>query len=198
MLAMLLAMTSTLSSWAIIPVAAVWSARMVRLLACLVASARYSSELGNGVLAQIAGVRQQRGDLRVGARDLDQARDRDHAVDVRLLDRALDQLRVGMGRRRDAGRRDVEVVAFLLQLLRRREADDADLAAKRFGVGGTGFRDGDAPVRRDHHVVVRRLKDDRPVVAYHRRAVAGDELALPVDLQRAIAGVAIAPRRLHH
>src|SRR6202020_2251237 len=113
MLAMLLAMTSTLSSWAIIPVAAVLSARMVLLLACLVTSARHSSELGNGVLAQVARVRQQRGDLRVGARDLDQARDRDHAVDVRLLDRALDQLRVGIGRRRDAGRRDVQVVAFL-------------------------------------------------------------------------------------
>src|SRR5579883_2080970 len=157
MLAMLLAMTSTLSSWAIIPVAAVLSARIVRVLVYSATSARsrrHVGELGNGVLVQVALVRQQLGDLRVGARDLDQARDLDDAADVRLLDRALDQLGVGIRRRGDAGRRDVEVVAFLLQLLRRREADDAELAALRLGVGGAGLGDGDAPVRRDHHAVV--------------------------------------------
>src|SRR6185437_3415062 len=123
MFAMLLAMTSTLSSWAIIPVAAVFSARMasvlaysfvcacsrrravIRRAATCVVSARHGGELLDGVLVQVALVLQQQGDLRVGARELDQARDFDHAVDVRLLDRALDQRRRGVGQCHDAGRR---------------------------------------------------------------------------------------------
>ncbi len=41
------------------------------------------------------------------------------------------------------------------------------------------------------------LELDRPAVAEHAVAGAGHELALGVDLQRAVAGVALAARGLH-
>src|ERR1700687_4376940 len=103
MLAMLLAMTSTLSSWAIMPVAAVCSARMAWFSGSQVVSGRDIGELLDGVLAHFALLLEQGGDLLIGARDLDQARHLDHAVHVRLFDRALLQPGRGVGRRRDAG-----------------------------------------------------------------------------------------------
>src|SRR5690242_9146479 len=112
MLAMLLAMTSTLSSWAIIPVAAVLSARMARLPTLY--SARHVGELLDGLLVQIALRLQQRGDLLVGARDRDQAGHLDDAVHVRFLDGALHDLGRGVGRRRRIASREV-VGAVLLQ-----------------------------------------------------------------------------------
>ena len=46
--------------------------------------------------------------------------------------------------------------------------------------------------------LVGRLEHDRAGGAEHRIAGGGDELALIVDLQAAVAGVALAGRRLHH
>src|SRR5215469_11273436 len=141
MLAMLLAMTSTLSSWAIMPVAAVFIARMARSPDTQPKSARNAGELMDGVLVQVALLLEQRRDLLVGARHLDQARHLDHAVHVRLLDRSLHQRGGGVGRRRGPVDGRVLVVAFFLQLLRRREAHQADLAALRLGTGRAGFLD---------------------------------------------------------
>ena len=46
--------------------------------------------------------------------------------------------------------------------------------------------------------LVGRLEHDRAAGAEHGIAAGGDELALIVDLQAAVAGVALAGRRLHH
>src|SRR5690348_3015562 len=116
MLAMLLAMTSMLSSWANMPVAAELSARMVRVSAAqAVLRVRHLGELLDGLLVQFALLLEQRRHLLIGARDLDHAGDLDHRVDVRLLEHALLDLRGGVGRGGDAGRRGVQIVALLLQ-----------------------------------------------------------------------------------
>src|SRR5437879_6480445 len=135
MLAILLAMTWTLSSWAIMPVAAVCSARMVCFPDAQVASARNFGELLDGILVKIALLLEQQTDLGIGARDLDQAGHLDDAVDVRFLGCALDQAGLGVGHRRDAGRGEEIVRAILLQLLGRIEAHQAQLSAQRFGLG---------------------------------------------------------------
>src|SRR5438132_3373841 len=103
MLAILLEMTWTLSSWAIIPVAAVCSARMENPPDP--GSARNFGELVDGVAAHVALLLQERRDLRVSARDFDHARHFDDAAHVRLLDRTLHDARSGRRLRGDAVRR---------------------------------------------------------------------------------------------
>src|SRR5215468_8585620 len=89
MLAMLLEMTWTLSSWAIIPVAAVLSARMWWSPDSVLALRRNFGEPVDGVALHVAGLLQYAGDRRVGARDLHHARHLDHAAHIRLLEIAL-------------------------------------------------------------------------------------------------------------
>src|SRR3979409_70136 len=126
MLAMLLAMTWTLSSWAIIPVAAVCSARMVCFPDAQVASARNFGELLDGILVKMPFLLQEEAArVGIGARDLDQPGHLDDAVDVRFLGRALDQAGLGVRHGGDAGRGQEVVGAVLLQLLRRVEAHEA-------------------------------------------------------------------------
>src|SRR5258708_8241649 len=91
MLAMLLAMTWTLSSWAIIPVAAVCNARMVCFPDAHAASARNFGELLDGILVKIALLLEEQADLGIGAGDLDHPSPLVDPVDVRLLALALDQ-----------------------------------------------------------------------------------------------------------
>src|SRR5258708_32864349 len=104
MLAMLLAMTWTLSSWAIIPVAAVCSARMVCFPDAQVASARNFGELLDGILVKISLLLEEQADLAIGAGDLDQPGHLDDAVDVRFFGRALDQAGLGVRHGGDARR----------------------------------------------------------------------------------------------
>src|SRR5258705_8270457 len=110
MLAMLLAMTWTLSSWAIIPVAAVCSARMVCFPDAQVASARNFGELLDGILVKIALLLEEQADLAIGAGDLDQPGHLDDAGDVRFLGRALDQ--AGLGVRHGGGARPGQAAAW--------------------------------------------------------------------------------------
>ena len=77
------------------------------------------------------------------------------------------------------------------------EADEPELAAERIRAAGA-FQHGDGAVGRDVDVVVGRLEDDRAAGAEHRIACGGHELALVVELQAAVAGVALARGRLHH
>ena len=56
---------------------------------------------------------------------------------------------------------------------------------------------GDGAVRRDLEAAFLRREGDRAVVAEDGVAVAGDELPLRVDLEGAVAGVALAGGRLH-
>src|SRR5215475_5925320 len=127
MLAMLLEITWTLSSWAIIPVAAVWSARMMIASQAL---GRDFGELLDRAAPQVAELLQHGGDLRVGPRHLDHARHLDHGVHVRLLDRTLRYARGGAGILRcHASRRGEQARAVLLQLLDVVEANEAQLAA---------------------------------------------------------------------
>src|SRR5258708_7125547 len=128
MLAMLLAMTWSLSSCAIIPVAAVCSARIECFPAALVASAR---------------------DFR----------------EVRMVGRS--------------------------------EAKQEQRCALRFGFGVAALGHGHQAVGRDRDIAVGRVQDDRSALAHHLRSVGGDELALRVDLHRAVAGVSFAGGGLH-
>ena len=72
----------------------------------------------------------------------------------------------------------------------------AKLAADRIRPAAA-FQHGDGAVGRDVDVVVGRLEHDRAAGAEHRIAGRGHELALVVELQVAVAGVALAGRRLH-
>src|SRR5258707_69180 len=197
MLAMLLAMTWTLSSWAIIPVAAVCSARMVCFPDAQVASARNFGELLDGILVKIALLLEEQADLAIGAGDLDQPGHLDDAVDVRFLGRALDQAGLGVRHGGDAGRGQEVVGAVLLQLLGRIEAHQAQLSALRFGLRVAALGHGHHAVGRDRDIAVGRLQDDRSALAHHLRSVGGDELTLRVDLHRAVAGVSFAGGSLH-
>src|SRR4029450_11360155 len=148
MLAILLEITWTFSSWAIIPVAAVWSARM------MIASQTYAGtsasfstalrrrwgecgsvgELLDRAAPQVPELLQHGGDLRVGSRHLDHARHLDHGVHVRLLDRALRHTRGGARILRcHAGRRAEQAGAVFLQPLDVVEMNEAQLAARRVG-----------------------------------------------------------------
>src|SRR5580658_9737983 len=199
MLAILPAMTWTLRSMAAIPVAAVSSARMLR-------SPQSSEELTGRLLRQllqrvaalVALLLQDGGDVAVAAGNLNHARHLGDGVDVRFLERALDD--AGIGRRRtgiDAIRRHEGGAGILLQQLRLIEAGDLQLAALRVG-GARAFAHGDDAVRADADVVIGGLERDRAAVAEHLIAFAGDELAGGVGRERAVPGIALAARRLHH
>ena len=98
----------------------------------------------------------------------------------------------------DAFARGVEVGALLEQLLRLREGDQPQLAADRVG-GVVGALDhGDGAVVGNRDVVVGLLEHDRSVGAEHR--IAGGRTSCPCGLicSAAVAGVALAGRRLHH
>src|SRR5215471_14477753 len=196
MLAMLLEITWTLSSWAIIPVAAVWSARMMIASQAL---GRDFGELLDRAAPQVAELLQHGGDLRIGARDLDHARHLDHRLHVRLLDRSLLYARPGRSiLRRNASRRAEQRCAVLLQLLGVVEAHEAQPAARRIVARVAALARRNGAVRVDRDAVVGRLELDRAAVADHAVAVAGDELALGIDLEGAVARVAFAARGLHH
>src|SRR5690348_4581848 len=135
MLAMLLAMTWTLSSWAIIPVAAVLSARIARSPRSQPTSARNIREFMDRVLVQIALLLKEVRDLLVGARNLDQPRHLDHAVHVRFFRHALHELRFGVGRGRDAVGSREQGPGLLLQLLGGIKTHQPDSSALRLGPG---------------------------------------------------------------
>ena len=120
-----------------------------------------------------------------------------HRIDVGFFDEALAHLRgdVGLGGSAVAGR--IKVGAFLHQLLRVGEPDQPQLAAHRVDPVGA-FEHGDVAVGGDGDFLVGRLEHDRAGGAEHRIAGGVDELALIVDLQSAVAGVALAGRGLHH
>src|SRR5262245_21571423 len=100
MFAMLLEMTWTLSSWAIMPVAAVCRARIVSSPRIPGASGRHFGQPLDRLAAQVAVLLQHPGDRLVGAGDLDQAVHLDHGAHVRLLDCALGDRRIGVRGRR--------------------------------------------------------------------------------------------------
>src|SRR5262249_5187638 len=56
----------------------------------------------------------------------------------------------------------------------------------------------DGAVRIDRDAVVGRLELDRPAVADHAITGVGHQLALGIDLERAVAGIALAAWGLHH
>src|SRR5580700_2867598 len=211
MLAILPAMTWTLRSMAAIPVAAVSRARMSRSPQSAPSltlprlrgrggwgSCRLLRQLLQRVAALVALLLQDGGDVAVAAGDLDHPRHLGDGIDVGFLDRALHD--AGAGRRRtgiDAVRRHEGGAGILLQALRLIETDDLQLAALR--VGGAGaLAHGDDAVLADADVVVGGLERDRAAVAEHRIAFAGDELAGGVGRERAVSGIALAARRLHH
>src|SRR6185312_11854520 len=192
MLARLLEMTWTLSSMAIIPVAAVESAR----IGVSPFSIRHVGELVDRLLTLVALLLQHRGDLRVGAGDLDHPRHLADAAHVRFLDRTLHDRRLGRRLRRRAADRVEGAAAVLLQELRIGEIDDAQAAALAVRLG-RAFAHADRAVLADRDLPVAGLEGDRPRGAENDVAFAGDELARGVDLQRAVARVTLAPRGLH-
>ena len=146
--------------------------------------------------AQVALLLQHRRDRRVGACHLDHAAHLEHRIDVGLFDKALAHLRGDVGLCRGVAGR-IKVGAFLHQLLRVGEPDQPQLAAHRVDPVGA-FEHGDVAVGGDGDFLVGRLEHDRAGAAEHRKAGGVDELALVVDLQSAVAGVALAGRGLHH
>src|SRR5690606_39178584 len=102
MFAMLLEMTWTLSSWAIIPVAAVCSARMVMLPQ---ASGRDVGQPLDRGAAQFGLLLQHARDVGVGAGEFDHAGHLDNGANVRELERALHDAHVGWRLRGYARRR---------------------------------------------------------------------------------------------
>src|ERR1700733_13032381 len=155
-------------------------------------------QLRQRVSAQVAFLRQDIGYVGIAAGDLDQPRHFGDAVHVRFLDFALHH--VGIGRRRigrDACRRHESGGAVFLQNLRIGEAGKLQRAALRI-YGAVAFLHGDDAAEADIDVVVGALERDRAALAKHRVAVTGHELAGAVDLKRAVAGVALAARGLHH
>src|SRR6185312_15387620 len=94
------------------------------------------------------------------------------------------------------GRRRVGRGAVLLQQLRPGETRKLELAALRVG-GVLALAHRDRAVDTDRDVAVARLKDDRAVLPDDLQPFRGDELALAVDLERAVARVAFAARGLH-
>src|SRR6202451_1566567 len=199
MLAMLPAITWTWRSMAAIPVAAVSSARMLRSpQSPEELTGRLLRQLLQRVAALIALLLQDGGDVAVAAGNLNHARHLGDGIDVRFLERALDD--AGIGRRRtgiDAGRRQEGRAAILLQELRLIEAGDLQLAALRIH-GARALAYGDDAVRADVDVVVGGLERDRAAAAEALIAFAGDELAGGVGRERTISGIALAARRLHH
>src|SRR5581483_355184 len=87
--------------------------------------------------------------------------------------------------------------AVLLQRLRVVEFDQPQFAAQRVDLR-IALAHADGAVAADRHLAVGRLEGDRSGIAEHRIAVIGHQLAAGVDLQRAVARVALAARRLHH
>ena len=94
-------------------------------------------------------------------------------------------------------RRRESAAAVLLQLLRLGEGRRAGACRARSSTLEAAVADADRAVGADRDVAVGRLQRDRAAVAEHLIAVGGDQLAGGVELQRAVAGVALAARRLH-
>src|SRR6266545_590349 len=194
MLAILLEMTWTLSSWAIMPVAAVWSARMDYISRFLIWNL---GQLLDRAAALIVVLLEDAGDVGVGARHLDHARHLDDAAHVRLLERALDHANFLRHLRRDAVGRGKQARSVLLQLRDAVETHQPQLAARGIGLGVGALARRDGAVFVDGDVAVGILELDRTAFAQHLKAFAGDQLAGGVDLQGAVAGVALAARSLH-
>src|SRR6185437_6652965 len=146
--------------------------------------------------ADVALLLQHRGDLHVAARDLDHARHLDDAAHVGLLQFALHDLGARGGLRRHAGRRFEGAAAVLLQLLRIGEIDDGQRAAHAVG-GGITLARADGAVGTDRDLPVVGLERDRAAAAEDGIAFRGHQLAGGVDLERAVARVALAARCLH-
>src|SRR6267142_3008246 len=118
---------------------------------------------------------------------------------VRLLDRALFHPRArARFQRRHACWRAEHAGAVLLQPLDVVEADEAQPAARRIVARIATLARRDGAVRIDRDAVVGRLELDRPAVADHAVAGVGHELALGIDLESAVARVALAAWSLHH
>jgi hypothetical protein len=120
-----------------------------------------------------------------------------HRIDVRLLDEALAYDGFDIGLRPAAFAGGIEVQALFQQFLRVGEVHQPELAADRIRPV-VAFHHGDGAVGRDVDVMVGRLKHDGAAGAEYRIACNRDQLALVVDLQAAVAGIAFAARRLHH
>src|SRR5262249_31367648 len=100
--------------------------------------------------------------------------------------------------RRQARRRAEQARAVLLQLLDAVKTNEAQPAARRIVARIAALARRDGAVRGDRDAVVGRLGLDGPAVGEPGVAGGGHELALGIDLERAVAGVALAARGLHH
>jgi hypothetical protein len=159
---------------------------------------RHFGETADRVAAELALLLQDAGDLAVGSGQLDHAAHLDDGTHVGFLDRTLLNPHGDGGRLLLKSGGGVEGArSVLLQALRVCEGDEPQPAAA--GVDrALPLLHPDGAVRVDDDVAVGRTEGNRPVLADHLVARAGDELALRVDLERAVAGVALAARRLHH
>jgi hypothetical protein len=102
----------------------------------------------------------------------------------------------GVGLSRVAFAAGVEVGAFLHEFLRLCETDQPQLAADRVDAAHA-FQHADAAIGIDGDFLVGRLEYDRAAGAEHRVAGRRHQLALRIDLQIAVAGVALAAGGLH-
>ena len=88
--------------------------------------------------------------------------------------------------------------AVLAQLLRVGERHETQLAACGIGGEAVALAHLDRAIPGDGDVTVGELQDDRSGIAEHLVARQGDDLTEVVELERAVTGVALAARRLHH
>src|ERR1043166_8581265 len=153
-------------------------------------------ELLDRVLVKVAAALEEVGDHRVGAADLDHARHFDDRADIRLLERALHDFEFGARAGRHAGRRAERAAALFFQALRLSKAHDSQLPANDGNgrIAGIFDRDRAFLIDRDAGVLV--LKGDRAAVAQDLIALGSHQLALRADLERSVAGVALALRSL--
>src|SRR4029079_14787013 len=127
---------------------------------------RYVGELVDSAVSHVALLLQHRGDLSIGAGDLDHSTDLDHAADVGFLDRALHHARGSIGLRRDAGRSRKRAAAVFGQThaLWIVERDDPQFAAN--GILDCVARpDAHGAVGIDRNLAIIGLHRDRTAVA---------------------------------
>src|SRR5204863_6669760 len=106
------------------------------------------------------------------------------------LDRACLHLRGGAGRLGGGGRGE-DVRTLVPERLRIGKAHEPQLPA-------LALRRRDGGVGSDLDAGLLRAERDRAALAHDVVAVAGDELALGIQREGAVARVALARRRLHH
>src|SRR3990172_3972328 len=177
MLAMLFEMTSTLSCWASIPVAAMLRDLMCRILPCYSYSGGRNDRVDDAALQLVLGFDHALGGLEV-AHHRHQQGQLDHRADVRFLDHTLDDFGRQVRQRRRG--RLVQAAGYLAQFLLVGEAHDIQ-AVDRAALGGN------RAVGCDDDLAVIRRNDDRAAGAAYGMAFAGHQLAFGVELETAEA-----------